>query len=596
MTTGIAPVPQPVLRPPLRDRIAIVLRSFVIMVIIEPVLEGRLRNRSWPYGLTGVVAVGVGLYLLGLVTTLLATISRTALPLSVDPSLPASALPRPLVGLIMVMLAGIVALVQTAGLHGPWWLRLLSLAVTEIVIGIWGLHVPGIGAVRFLIIPVVLIMITMLVLVIIRVGRNYTWWEFPVVLLLVGTAIISGVLQDSFGVAPLGFDLARTSLLETLSLLGVLAVPALFAAGTAVAELTVRASVSAGKLLQRVAGRRVLYPILGFVAAARLAKLVYDFIRWDPVEIAAPTIISSLIVMLALAAMLILLDRIAARDRRRDDHDQLADLSEHASRIAFPIGVGLVAVQLPLTIAVFGLTIVIALDPQGRIGWLNTGLIDRVSSPDVVRALRAVVGAVVLAVAVRSARRGNRRIAMLLGTTAVLLGAGLLALVPGLGQEDGFNLSVFDLVAGAAILITIVTLWVARRLTRHRAAVLIVAVVLSGLVASRDFVSDPIGAVLGYSGVGLAVFGLTWDLLTSSAWANTAGRRIGIPSRVMLLFANSVFGLLVVTFGAMARVVPSAIPDSGQWASLGDWLVGTALVTTVLAAIVEALRDGRLPR
>ncbi|GGL66174.1 hypothetical protein GCM10011575_25840 [Microlunatus endophyticus] len=574
----------------------VVLRSFVIMVIVEPILEGRLRNRSWPYGLAGVAVVGSGLYVLGLITTVLAATSRTALPLSVDPSLPASALPRPLLGLIMVMLIGIVALVQSAGLHGPWWLRLLSLAVTEIVIGIWGLHVTGFGPARLLFVPVVLIMIGMLVLVIIRAGRSYAWWEFPLVLVLVGAAIISGVLQDSFGVAPLGFDLARTSLLETLSLLGVLAVPALFAAGTAVAELTVRASVSAGKLLQRIAGRRVLYPILGVVAAARLAKLVYDFSRWDRVEIAAPTIISSVVVMIALAAALLMIDRIAVHDRQRDDHEELADLSEHASRTAFPIGVGLVAVQLPLTIAVFGLTIVIALDPQGRIGWLNTALIARISSPDVVRALRAVVGAVVLAVAIRSARRGNRRIAMLLGATAILLGAGLLALVPGLGQEDGFNLSVFDLVAGAGILITIIALAVARRLTRERAAVLTVAVVLSGLVASRDFISDPVGAVLGYSGVGLALFGLTWDLLTGSAWANTAGRRIGIPSRVMLLFANSVFGLLVVAFGAMARVVPAAIPDSGQWASLGDWLVGTALVATVLAALIEALRDGRLPR
>ena len=595
MTAGPALQP-PAIKPPPGDRITMVLRSFVIMVVIEPILEGRLRNRGWPYGLGGVVAAGIGLYVLGVIATVLAATLRTVMPLSVDPSLPASALPRPLLGLIMVMLIGIVALVQTAGLHGPWWLRLLSLAVTEIVIGIWGLHVSGVGAARLLIMPVVLIMIGMAVLVIGRARRSYRWWEFPLVLLLIGMAIISSVLQDSFGVVPLGFDFARTSLLETLSLLGVLAVPALFAAGTAVAELTVRASVSAGKLLQRVAGRRPLHPILAIVAVARLAKLLYDLSHWDRVEIAAPTIISSLIVMVSLGAVLFLIDRVTNHDHQRDNQQELADLSEQASRIAFPIGVGLVAVQLPLTIAVFGLTVVIALDPEGRIGWLDTGLVDRVTAPAVVHTLRAVVGLVVLAVSIRSARRGSRRIAMLLGTTAVLLGSGLLAVVPGLEQEDGFNLSVFDLVAGVGILATIVVLAATRRLTRERAAILTVAVVLSGLVASRDFVSDPIGTLFGYSGVGLALFGLTWDLLTGSVWANSEGPNLKIPARVMLLFANSLFGLLVVAVGAMAKVVPSAIPDSGQWASLGDWLVGTALVVTVLAAIIEALPTGRLPR
>ena len=50
---------------------------------------------------------------------------------------------------------------------------------------------------------------------------------------------------------------------------------------------------------------------------------------------------------------------------------------------------------------------------------------------------------------------------------------------------------------------------------------------LCALFSSCDFVSDPVGALLGFSGAGLVLFGLTWDLFTGSAWANGQSGRFG---------------------------------------------------------------------
>ena len=70
------------------------------------------------------------------------------------------------------------------------------------------------------------------------------------------------------------------------------------------------------------------------------------------------------------------------------------------------------------------------------------------------------------------------------------------------------NLAVLNLIAGLLLVVVGVTAAVRGRLSRQRALTVAVGLVLSGLFAGRIFVSDPVQAALGVSGVGLAMFGL----------------------------------------------------------------------------------------
>ena len=70
-------------------------------------------------------------------------------------------------------------------------------------------------------------------------------------------------------------------------------------------------------------------------------------------------------------------------------------------------------------------------------------------------------------------------------------------------------------------------------MTAQRALAFAGMLILSALFSYRDFISDPLGAVLGFSGAALVLFGLTWDLFTGSGWANRESRRFPRHTRVL---------------------------------------------------------------
>ena len=100
--------------------------------------------------------------------------------------------------------------------------------------------------------------------------------------------------------------------------------------------------------------------------------------------------------------------------------------------------------------------------------------------------------------------------------------------------------------------------------------------ILSALFAYRDFISDPLGAVLGFSGVALVLFGLTWDLFTGSGWANGHSRRFPRPTRVLLILTNYVLTMTVLGYAALVRDGSTTIYFD-PFAQLGDLILGTGL-------------------
>ena len=87
-------------------------------------------------------------------------------------------------------------------------------------------------------------------------------------------------------------------------------------------------------------------------------------------------------------------------------------------------------------------------------------------------------------------------------------------------NQDGVNL-----VTSALIIVAVAVSLVRRRLTHRRAMAFAGVLILCALFSYRDFISDPLGSLLGFSGAALVLFGLSWDLLTDSGWGNRESRR-----------------------------------------------------------------------
>ena len=183
---------------------------------------------------------------------------------------------------MVVLLSFGTASLITAVLHGPAWLKIIGLLFVLAIMGTWSLRPTGQQSPVWLV-AAALIMITMVVLVIVRWRKPFAWWEFA------GDLDVDRRLDDHrsrripFG-QELWFDFNVQLLQQTAGLLGFLALPAAMVAGAAVADVVVRATVSAVRQAQRLAHRRWPYVILAAVCLLRGIQAVRQFLNRDPVD------------------------------------------------------------------------------------------------------------------------------------------------------------------------------------------------------------------------------------------------------------------------------------------------------------------------
>ena len=116
---------------------------------------------------------------------------------------------------------------------------------------------------------------------------------------------------------------------------------------------------------------------------------------------------------------------------------------------------------------------------------------------------------------------------------------------------------------------------------------------MCALFSYRDFISDPVGVLLGFSGAALVLFGLTWDLFTGSDWGNGDSRRFPRPTRVLLVLTNSVLTMTVLAYAALIRDGSTTI-YLDPYAEFGDLVFGTALLAAAVIAVFDAANRRRL--
>jgi hypothetical protein len=572
------PLPPSSVAPAWTTRVLGFARAVVGQTVVGPVREGRIRETGWPYGLRAVVLLGyVAFALAGLLVVASGAIRGAAV---LDTAGSAGVgLPDSSVWMLTTLFSFGLSLLLTAGLHAPWWLRVLALLVVLSALAAWALRTPGTSGSLWWPVLVLLLLAALVVLVAVRARRAFAWWELGAVWALSGACLVIGLVVNHYSI-DFGADQVPVVLQYLASVLGYLVLPTAMVAGASVAEVCVRLTVAATEQAQRLAHHWVPYAVLAVVVVARGVQVGRQLVTRDPVLQGWDVVVPSLLLVGLLAVVGAVLLAVARRRRARPDVDGLGD---ELTGIALPVGAALILVNLPLQLVAGVLPVVSALDRSGTLLGSTFDVSAFVAS--LVDPIRATVGLAVLALAFRAARRGRATRALVLGMVGVVLVMLARTLVQDAQARAGLDPDVLNLVATVVVVVAVVVALVRRRLTRPRALALAGALTLCALFSSRNFISDPVGALLGFSGAALVLFGLVWDLFTGSSWANGESRRFARPTRVLLVLANSVTTMSVLAFAALVRDGSTTI-YLDPYAEFGDYVFGTALLAAGVVAVL----------
>ncbi len=572
--------------PPTTGRALALVRTVWRGAVADTVSAGRLRAVDWPYGLGSVVAACAVLYGVAAALALGSSLLRRNGPLAVPDTL-VSSTPVSVVWVLIFLMTACLSVLHVAGLHGPWWMKILSTLTVLGQLVLWTGAAAFLAGARLGTAVSALVIVGVLVLTLLRARRELAWWEVPVLLLATGTVVGLALRVMSRNTVAYGLQFTPLFLDEIVAVLGFFVLPAAFAAGVAVAEIAVAVTVVATRQAQRLTRRRWPFVILGVVVAARLGQVGRQLAGLDPAASGWLALGPALVLVAAFAGWGWLLGRLG---RRPGGPTTVSELPAEVARVGLPIGVALTGLQIPVLLFVTALQIAITLAPGAGAASLAldpSPLVDR--AVDVVRLLLALV---LLGVSVRLARRGRIGPASVLGCAGLVVLALTMRLLTGYRWALWIDPDSLNLVATVVVLVAVVVHLVRRTLSRERAVALAGAMVLCALFSSRDFVSDPVGALIGYSGVGLVLFGLTWDFLTGSSWANGDSRRFPRPVRVLLVVIYSLLTATLLAYGALVRKPESGVALNAI-GELGDLVLGTALLAAALTAVLATVRDQR---
>lgn len=565
------------------SRLRVAARTVLDQGLVAKFREGRLRDDGqWPYGLRAVVTIGCLLFALTGLVALVSAPIRSWSSLTV-PNTVSSSVPDNMVWLQILLLGFCLALFATAAIHGPWWLRTLGLLVLAMLLGIWSVWtVPAMGVGPPLVLAG-LTVLTVVVLMVARGRRELAWWEFPLVWGLIGLVLAFCALDLGRMGRQLGFRMAPVFVDQTMSLLTYIVLPAAFAAGAAVAEIAVGVAMATTKVTQRQSGGRWPYVVLGVVVVLRLAQEAVRLGDFDPVNSGWLAMLPAITLVAAFAGFGWLVSRLTPVDGVA-----VGELPDGLSRIAVGVGTAVIALMLPMYVFLFGFQIMVSMNPTpSSSGFDPTLWMDRM-----IDGFRVVIGVVLMLLALRQARQARPGVALVLGGSGIMLIALGVRLLT--GYRWAFWLDPDALVTVVTVGIVVVTgmLLIRRRLSHDRALGLASVLALAILLSMRSVVNDPVAALIGSSGVAFILFGVTWDFLTSSEWANTDGRRLRRPVRVLLALGYPLLTVTVVASDALIRR-PRTVSDVNAFAELGELILGTALLAAAATVVLAAVRADR---
>lgn len=547
---------------------------------------GALRDLGWPAGLRTLVWTGTAAAVIAALLALLSEPIRRSAELAV--TAPGEAgVPRAWIWLLLVLLVVAAALFQVAATHGPWWLRGLGLVVTAGLMSIWG--VPGVAAEEL---PYTLLtgaaVLALVVFCLVRGRLGFAWWEFSVLVVVIGAPLVGGLVELGRSNRAFGFEFTPAYLGQALALGGALVLPLFVAAGFAVANLAVGVTAATLRQAQRLPGRRWPYVVLAAVVVLRAGQSAWELLRGRLAGDDLSTFVPAVGVAAALA---LLVGGLGLLGRRSAGVADVTVLSEQASRIALPVGVALAGLLLPVILVtqVQGLLSSLGLVPF-RTDRFDAAVIATLGTDYAT----LVIAAVLLVLAVVQVRAGRPAYALVLGCCAVAVLTQAMRFLTANRWPIRLDVDALNLVATAFTLL-VAGWYVARRaITPDRALAVAGLLILSALFSYRDLLTDPVGSVVGYTGAGLVLVGIGWDFLTGSDWGNGSSRTFPTPTRVLLLVAKLMLPAILVAFAALVRE-PVAVSDLDAYARVGNQVLGTALLAAAYIAVLQlVVRDQSL--
>jgi len=548
------------------------VRRVLEITFVEPVSDGRPIPSGWPAGLSVVGwTTGVLVALLAAVSVF-AGVLRAHFPFvssqASDRSIPAVLLP-----VFVAVVIWTLGLAHCAVIRLAWYVKLPALAVTISAMVVLGLFSGG----RVAVLAIASVSyLSVVVLVFVRRRAPYAWWEFPLITTLLAVSWLVVLLAPSFG-TEIAYDLRLVGIEDALQSFSAVALPALVAAGVAPALITVSAAEA---VASRPMPRNLL--IVGIVAlvAWRLVTTIQTIVG-DSVEQGLDALLASVMTLGLTALAVILVWRLSpGRDVERP-----GNLPELWTTWSFPVAlalVGMVVLIVPLT-TIYYFWVSFDLPGKAAVAWAYGGV--EAFSSTWWRAVPGValgIGAVVLA------RRGRVGEASLFATVCVFLVTGAVGTVvtPALLRARTPE-AIAALTSWLAIVVLIGVL-VAGRLTRRRLVGLLTVLLVGGLYTYRGSLDDPVSAIFGFAGLGVALFGLVWQAITGAGFTRTDSKRFPAPTRIFAYLANTLFAFTVVAFVSTTREQVGSVALQDLEAT-GDAALGTPLL---LAATVLGLWYG----
>lgn len=550
--------------------------DLVRLTIVQPIRDGLVRPHGWPAGLGAITAGSAAVYATVALAVVFAPVVRATGDLSVAFSrvtLPAAVVPV-LVAATLLSLS----LVQTAALHASWPLRVVAVLLSAVSISWFAIpaFLHPLGLVGPITAVLGLVAVTLL-----RRRAAFAWGEFVTVTVLIclGT-LVPIALQAASN--PFGVDWRARMLEGALGNLSVLAYPAVLMAGAALAQIAVTAAEAAagaaGRELPSVWFRGFLGALIGW-------RLIDVTTAAAAGAVTLPTVVTGLAVLAAVGAL-----ALALGVGRRPP--AVAEYTVDTSRLGYPLAIAmtwLVLLSLPASL----IREVAHVLRGGLVVGISDVLLDGLRSPITPLAVRALVGLVALAFAVRLAGRGRVVEAVFLAGFCVVAVGQAMAYLPGLGFLQSDWAPAVAMVATGVALVALPWLAAQGLLSRERTTAVASVLLLCAVYPHRAVLDDPISALLGFSGVGAVLFGLVWRVLTEGDVTREGSPGLPVPARVLGFAANALFAVTAMAFVAVSRASGSTL-DLTRFADLGDATLGTPLfVAAVVGGLAVALRRPR---